>query len=83
METSFRPTGGKFGLRSTLAGLLARGSWHRSAFPFLSHCAEDQWLDGSPLTAHSCGGSSGVERVQRSHRIPVSPSCEGTNVQQR
>jgi hypothetical protein len=80
METSFRPTGGKFKVARDAGrspGSRVVASIRLPGDPALP---EASGFDGSPLTAHSCGGSSGIERVKRSHRIPVSPSCEGTNV---
>ena len=66
METSFRPTGGKLGLHVTVAGLLARGSWRRSAFPTI-RCADGQWLEmdrRSPLTVAGAAPALDLEEVR-------------------
>src|SRR5215472_8031272 len=56
----------------TMAGLLARGSSLRLAFPAQTL---RQWLNRTKLPAHSCGGSCGFGCTDaRPHRIPYSPS---------
>src|SRR6516165_4709196 len=55
-----------------MAGLLARGSLLRPAFP--AHTLR-QWLNRTKLPAHSCGGSCGFGCTDaQPHRIPYSPS---------
>ena len=62
-----------------MAGLLARGSSPRPAFPAV---VRRQWLNRSRLPAHSCGGSCGFGRRLSGGRtaFPIHPQGEGPSM---